>query len=116
MPNPKAALRARLLAHAEAAIDELLKQTPPADRISLSEIEQVVLKAGQTLGQQFTAELTAESGQTLRHERPTCPQCGRRLETKGKHRRRVAAVTGEVELARDYYYCRHCRQGIFPPG
>lgn len=116
MPTSKATLRARLLAQAEAAIDELLKQKPPADTASLSEIEQVVLKAGQTLEQRFTAELTAESGQTQPRAWPTCPQCGRRLATKGKHPRRVATLTGEVELARDYYYCRHCRKGFFPPG
>lgn len=116
MPISKATLRARLLAHAEAAIDEILREKKPADVITLSEIEQLVLKAGQKLEQGFTAELATESGQTAPSEWPNCPRCGRRLTAKGKHRRRVAAVSGEVELERDYYYCRHCREGFFPPG
>lgn len=116
MPTFHPILKARLLAHAEQAIDELLREKPAPESATLAEIEQVVLKAEQTIAQALTAELLAESGTAPSTIWPTCPRCGRRLNAKGKRKRRVATVTGEAEVQRDYYHCRHCRQGIFPPG
>ncbi len=116
MPTPNATLKARLLAHAEAAIDELLAQRPAPATATLSEIEQVVLKAGQAVQQRVTQELLSESSAEPALAWPTCPTCGRRLQMKGQRKRRVATVTGEVRVARDYYHCRSCRRGVFPPG
>lgn len=116
MPSLSPTLKARLLAHAEQAIEDLLAAKPAPESATLAEIEQVVLKAEQTIAQALTAELLAESGEAPSRPWPTCPQCGRRLTAKGKRKRRVATVTGEAEVQRDYYHCRHCRQGIFPPG
>jgi hypothetical protein len=116
MPAPNSTLKARLLVQAEQAIDELLAQKPAPETTTLAEIEQVVLKAEQAIAQALTAELLAESGAAPSTRWPTCPRCGRRLKAKGKRKRRVATVTGEAEVQRDYYHCRPCRQGIFPPG
>jgi uncharacterized protein with PIN domain len=116
MPTPKTVLKARLLAAAEAAIDELLAQKKAPETATLADIEHVVLKAGQTWEQVLTAELLKESGRSLETPWPTCPTCGARLQAKGKRPRRVATETGEAEVTRDYYYCLHCRKGIFPPG
>ena len=116
MPTPHQMLKARLLAHAEQAIDDLLAKKPAPETTTLAEIEQVVLKAEQALAQALTAELLAESGAALNTTWLMCPTCGRRLTAKGKRKRRVATVTGEAEVAREYYHCRHCRKGIFPPG
>ena len=116
MPPLDPKLKARLLAHAEQAINELLAEKPAPESATLAEIEQVVLKAEHTLAQALTAELLAESGAVPSATGLTCPRCGRRLNAKGKRKRRVATVTGEADVQRDYYHCRHCRQGIFPPG
>jgi len=116
MPPCQPTLKARLLAHAEQAIDDLLAEKPAPATTTLAEIEQVVLKAEQAVAQALTAELLAESGAALNAAWLMCPTCGRRLSAKGKRKRRVATVTGEAEVAREYYHCRHCRKGIFPPG
>ena len=114
--SPKTTLKARLMAHAEAAIEELLAQKRPAETATLVDIEGVILKARQQLEPALTSELVAESSQTLPTMWPVCPRCGQRLKAKGKRKRRVVTVTGEVSVTREYYHCRACQRGFFPPG
>jgi YgiT-type zinc finger domain-containing protein len=46
-----------------------------------------------------------------------CPNCGTKLEKKGKKKRKLPTRGGqEVELEREYGVCPKCGQGIFPPG
>jgi YgiT-type zinc finger domain-containing protein len=46
-----------------------------------------------------------------------CPNCGAKLEQKGKKKRKLQTRGGqEVELEREYGVCPQCGQGIFPPG
>lgn len=46
-----------------------------------------------------------------------CPQCGERLEKKGRKKRKLETQGGRtVELIREYGVCPKCGQGIFPPG
>lgn len=116
MPTQKTPLKARLMTHAEAAIEELLTQKRPAETATLAEIEGVVLKVRQRLEQALTQELMAESGQALPASWPICPKCGQQLKAKGKRTRRVVTVTGEVTVKREYYHCRTCHRGFFPPG
>lgn len=50
-------------------------------------------------------------------ESEICPQCGAKLEKKGKKKRKLATRGGqEIELEREYGVCPQCGQGIFPPG
>jgi len=116
MSRSNSALRARLMAKAEAVIDELLVTKKAPAEASLADIEQAVLVAGQRLEQELTAELLAESGAEVEQSWPICPQCGRRLKAKGKRRRTLVTETGEVSLEREYYHCAACRTGLFPPG
>ncbi len=46
-----------------------------------------------------------------------CPQCGEKLEKKGKKKRKLETQGGrKVELIREYGVCPKCGWGIFPPG
>jgi YgiT-type zinc finger domain-containing protein len=45
-----------------------------------------------------------------------CPTCAGKLRHKGKRKRRVVTVRGEIEVERDYYVCTTCGTGYFPPG
>jgi len=46
-----------------------------------------------------------------------CSNCGAKLESKGKKKRKLQTRGGqEVELEREYGVCPKCGQGIFPPG
>jgi uncharacterized protein with PIN domain len=110
------ALKARLLAEAEAAITTLLANRKPAAEADLRDIEQVVLKASQHFTQALTAALVAESGQVVEAERPQCPKCGERMRAKGHQARQLVTEVGEVTLERAYYHCAACKTGLFPPG
>jgi uncharacterized protein with PIN domain len=50
-------------------------------------------------------------------ERPVCPVCGAKLESRGKQERQVTTLHNQVlRLARSYGVCPACGAGVFPPG
>ena len=61
MSDPKAEMKAGLLAKAEAAIDEVLVTRQPPGAATLADIEQSAWRVGQQLAQALTVELAAES-------------------------------------------------------
>ena len=108
-------LKRRMLKEAEEAIDELLKKRKLPDEITLSEIEELVGEAGEQVKAGMTRVLAKES-EDRQDVNLKCEECGRRMEYKGQKSKRVVTETGEVTVKRAYYYCPHCRVGIFPPG
>jgi hypothetical protein len=109
-------LKARMMAEAEAAIDKLLGQKKPAEQITLTEIERLVLKARQEVGEGLTTILVEQSAAAGQVPGPACAECGREMHYKGLKSKRVVSETGEAEVKRAYYYCADCRVGLFPPG
>lgn len=55
-----------------------------------------------------------------RTEKPAaiaCPQCGERMQRRGKHQRRLQSQGGKrVTLTREYHSCPACGYSFFPPG
>jgi predicted RNA-binding Zn-ribbon protein involved in translation (DUF1610 family) len=50
-------------------------------------------------------------------ERPVCPECGTKLESRGKQGRQVTTLHNqELHLERSYGLCPTCGAGFFPPG
>ncbi len=46
----------------------------------------------------------------------TCPQCGGRMQARGKHQRRLQTQGGQrVTLTRQYQSCPLCGYSFFPP-
>lgn len=115
MSDPKAELKARLMAKAEAAIDEALASRVPPDKAKLADIERSAVRLGQAVAQALAVELTAESAGVVT-DSPICPQCGQQMRAKGKRRRTLVLETGEVTVERAYYHCAACQTGVFPPG
>lgn len=113
MSDPKAEMKARLLAKAKAAIEEVLANSKPPGEATLADIEQSARHLGQEIAQALTVELTAASAAAVT-DWPNCPGCGRRLRVKGKRRRTLVLETGEVTVARAYYHCAACKTGVFP--
>ena len=115
MPERDAELAARLEAAAKAAIAKVLAERKLPAEATLADIEQAALAAGAELEQAIAAELARESAAAL-PAWPDCPQCGQKLKSKGKRRRRIVTEAGEIEVERLYYHCAACGQGFFPPG
>lgn len=112
MPSSREALRAKLLARAEAAIDEMLKDERLHEKMTLSEIEQIIGRSEADFRQAALEEIIARQQDTPSH----CRLCGGQLENKGKRSKQVISVRGETSIERTYYQCQQCERGYFPPG
>lgn len=108
--------RARLLAAAEAAIDELLAWEETNTAPNLQQIEEEVLKLREGFGQEMA--LTVLEGQEAVQPAAgmKCPQCGAEMRYKGRKPTAIESWVVNSTLKRGYYYCPACKQGIFPPG
>jgi predicted RNA-binding Zn-ribbon protein involved in translation (DUF1610 family) len=115
MPQSRAALKARMMAEAEALIDRMLADKTPANKIKLTEIEAAAIQIGQGMQVTVARELVRDS-QAESSEVPVCTSCGRKMRMKGYRKRQVETEAGLVEMARGYYYCTSCGCGVFPPG
>lgn len=92
--HPKATLR-----EIEAALDERL------GRLRRRMLEDAALASR-------AAEWEANS-----EEAPVCPECGTRLERRGKAKRQLTTEYDQtLELERRYGVCPVCQTGLFPPG
>ncbi len=88
---------------------------------TLAQIEQTVDEQLSSLRTQMIQEAaqisTAAEGKTPLEEPRDCPECGSRMQARGRHRRHLQAQGGrEVILTRRYLTCPHCGYSFFPPG
>ncbi len=110
-------LKAQIKAQAEAEIEQLFAEKQAPDAISLSEIEQLVQRAGEAIKAELTAGLVEQvNRQEASVPGPHCTGCGQEMHYKGKKPKQVVTETGEVTVERAYYYCKACQRGHFPPG
>jgi len=116
MPRPRAELKAELEAEAARLIEDALAWNDQAEAPTLTDIEEQVLKFRKVLGERLAQALVAAQP-SVEPVLVGCPQCGRPMHQKRRRqRRRVESRVGPVPLERAYYYCEHCRKGVFPPG
>lgn len=116
MPRSHAELKAALEADAARLIEEALAWNAQAKAPSLTDIEDQVLKFRKVFGERL-AQALIEAQPTGEPVLVHCPTCQRAMHQKRRRqRRRVESRVGQVPLERAYYYCEHCRVGVFPPG
>ena len=104
-------LKAKLLAQAEAAIEQMLSDERLSEAMTMSEIEGLVGASEADFRQRALEEIIAIQQENAK----TCPLCGSSLRNKGKRKKRVVTLRGESEIERTYYHCETCQQGYFPP-
>ena len=111
MSNPKDELKARLLAEAEASIERMLADERMGQAMTITEIEEVIGELETDFRQRVLGEVMDEQANPPR----SCPACGGKLRNKGQRTKRLVTLRGETDVARSYYQCEACEQGVFPP-
>jgi hypothetical protein len=94
----------------EAALEQGFKE-----QFTLSQIEEVVGQLKFGLTSLLVESLIEVQAKQMRGPGPKCSRCGREMRDKGEKPRQLVTSQGEIEFKRRYYYCEHCRQGVFPP-
>lgn len=99
-----------------SGMKEWREQHPKA---TFYEIERETMKRMAQLQARLMQEI-AQSGQACdweEGEAPICPECGAKMDKRGRQERSLQAQGGqEVVLKRKYAVCPRCGAGIFPPG
>jgi hypothetical protein len=106
----------KLLAEAQAVIAEFLNWEESTDKPNMTQIEDVVLRLRERLGQRMAEVAIADQDAKQPVAVPKCPKCGEALRYKGQKGTEVGTRIGELALDRGYYYCARCESGLFPPG
>ncbi len=109
-------LKARLLAEAEKAIDEMLAARPDPGTLSLADIEGLALKSGARFEAGILKELGQEESEMESSQEQMCEHCGSRMQRRGRSGRQVKTEAGTARLERTYYVCPGCGASLFPPG
>jgi len=111
MSSKREELKKKLLLQAEKAIDKMLEDERLSEKMTLSQIEEVIGDSEAEFGQSALEAIVSHQ-----HESPIqCPKCGGKLKNKGKRRKQIVSLNGELEVSRNYYVCIECGAGYFPP-
>ncbi len=103
------------VAEAEAMYVPLRRWRAEHAEASFDEIGDQVTAERQRLMAKLLGELAAQPEEEWMGAE-VCSSCGRELTPKGKRRREVGHLEGEVQVEREYHYCDECQSGFFPPG
>ena len=75
-----------------------------------------VVRAG-VLGDLAMASAAAGGAALAETERPTCPECGTTMDSRGQRTRHLTVPGNQtIPLTRRYWVCPACGAGLFPPG
>jgi len=107
--------KAKLMAVAEQEIEGLLDWMEVQASPNLERIEEEVLRMRKRIGEGMTQEVIENQETVHPVQAPSCAQCGKGMEYKGRKDKEISSQIGEVKLKRAYYYCDQCRTGLFPP-
>ena len=106
----------KLLTEARAVIEEFLNWEAQAETPDLTQIEDVVLRLRERLGQRMAEVAIADQDAKQPVAAPQCPTCGETMRYKGQKGTDVRTRLGDLDLDRGHYYCARCQSGLFPPG
>jgi hypothetical protein len=114
MEDTKAGMKTKLVQRVTLLVDQLVNWTDETERPTLAQIEEIVLKLREQMGEAM-AEAVIERQEAKRPvPGPSCPECGQEMHYKGVKGCRVISQVGELDIQRGYYYCERCGSGSFP--
>jgi hypothetical protein len=108
------ALRQQLHSCFDQWLDELEAQLQ-APAPTLAQVTETVWRLRQALTGGLTETIVEHThrGEYTRQQ-IHCSQCDRRLTARAHGSRTVETMVGAVQLERPYFYCRSCRDGVYP--
>ena len=115
MPLDKDKLKAELLHKYAAQLDKMLADLDKPERLHLTEIEEAALALRKQVSQEVTQSLSQHASQANEVD-ACCPQCQQIARYKGKKKKWIKTRSGDIQVARGYWYCPTCRTGFFPTG
>jgi hypothetical protein len=114
MPIKREELEQELLQEAQKAIKKMLDELPETHDITLSDMEEATGVMGQSIMKNSLQKLAQEK-QPERVKSVTCQACSTKMYRRGKRKKRVETLRGEIEIERQYLVCPKCGAGHFPP-
>jgi hypothetical protein len=114
MPSERERLEQELRVKAEEAIRKLLDALPEKSDITMRDMEELTGEMGRDF-MQSTMQSLSETQQGEPSDL-ICETCQIAMHKRGKRKKRVVTLRGEIEVERQYYICPNCGAGCFPPG
>lgn len=116
MKKSRSQKKAEMQAASEQLIERLLDWEEKNERPNLTMMEEEIVAIRKAFGEAVLGVVISgqESKQPVETQR--CRGCGGRMRNKGEKERDIASRLGELAIERGYYYCPHCKAGLFPPG
>ena len=114
MKRTRSELKASLLAEIEDELDKALDWQEKAESPNLTAFENQVLSIRNSIGLRVLREVIRDEEKEMAGERH-CPRCKKPMQRKGKRPQVIETRLGTLELEREYFYCKTCQEGIFPP-
>lgn len=114
MPITREKLEQELVEQAQQVIKKMLHDLPEAHEITLSDMEQATGVMGKTIMNQSLQKL-AQVNQAPPPQEVNCKACGSKMYRRGKRKKRIETLRGEIEIERQYLVCPDCGESSFPP-
>src|SRR5436309_10765542 len=96
-------LKARLLAEAEKAIEQVVAARAIGQNMGLRDIERLAVQVGAEMSAKTQTVLSEEVNQRYGEGEQRCRQCGERMRRRGEHVRHITTEAGTSPLERTYY-------------
>jgi len=116
MRKARAEVEAEMRGAFEGKLKEILDWEEAHPGYRLIELEEYLLEVGKEITGVLAERVVEQRESRQPVEAPVCEWCAERTVYKGQKRKRVMTQVGEVAVERGYYWCAHCRRGVFPPG
>lgn len=114
MLSERERLEQKLRSKAEESIRKLLDALPDKAEITMSDMEALTGEMGHDLMQAAMQSLS--ESQRAEPNEVECEKCNTPMHKRGKRKKQVVTLRGEIEVERQYYVCPRCGAGTFPPG
>jgi hypothetical protein len=114
MQRNRAKIEAELQTKAQETIQQLLDALPEMEAVGLSDLERLTGEMGTVIMQDSLQILGREAARKSQAE--VCGSCGGQLYKRGKRRKQIVTLRGEINIEREYYVCKQCGESCFPPG